>query len=77
MKYLVEIVDKLKFENQESEYKLKLERNQDESEKWMKSIVGFSNAEGGVIYVGVSNEGAAVGLTRNESMTTRTLFISI
>ncbi len=66
MKYLVEIVDKLKFENQENEYKLKLERNQDESEKWMKSIVGFSNAEGGVIYVGVSNEGAAVGLTRNE-----------
>ena len=66
MKYLVEILDKLEFENKEYEYKFKLETEIDKIEKWAKSIVAFSNCMGGIIFVGVNDDGVAVGLNKKK-----------
>lgn len=66
MKYLVEIIDKFKFENCEIEFKLKLDNDIDKVEKWLKTLAGFSNSHGGFLYVGVNNDGLAVGLSKNE-----------
>ena len=66
MKYLVEILDKLEFENKEYEYKFKLETEIDKIEKQAKSIVAFSNCMGGVIFVGVNDDGVAVGPNKKE-----------
>ncbi len=66
MKYLVEILDKLKFENEEYEYKLKLDSDLGKIEKWAKTIAAFSNCIGGVIFVGVNNDGVAVGLLKKK-----------
>ena len=66
MKYLVEIINKLKFENKEIEFKLKLENDQEKIEKWLKTFAAYSNSDGGYIYVGVNNDGIAIGISRNE-----------
>ncbi len=66
MKYLVEIIDKLKFESTEIEFKLKLEKDQEKVEKWLKTLAAFSNSDGGIMYVGVNNDGLAVGITKKE-----------
>ena len=66
MKYLVEIIDKLKFEDTELEYKLKLESSQERTEKWLKTLAAYSNSDGGVVYVGVNNDGLAIGISKNE-----------
>lgn len=66
MKYFVEIADASLFENTEYEYKLKLDSSVDRVEKWGKTLVAFSNSFGGHIFVGVSDEGYAVGLERKE-----------
>ncbi len=75
MKYLVEILDKLEFENNECEYKLKLETDIDKIEKWAKTIVAFSNCIGGIIFVGVNNDGVAIGLNKKEIDNTKILVL--
>ena len=75
MKYLVEILDKLEFENKEYEYKFKLETEIDKIEKWAKSIVAFSNCMGGIIFVGVNDDGVAVGLNKKEIDNTKILVL--
>jgi len=47
-------------EDQSFEYKSVL--NQDNPIKWAKTIVGYANSEGGIIFVGVSDDGEAFGL---------------
>lgn len=53
------------------EYKAKL--NKDNPVKWAKTIVGYANAEGGIIFVGVANDGEAFGLTLQEIDETKNL----
>ncbi len=38
-------------------------------------MVGYANGNGGVMFVGVSNEGEAVGLTLDEIDKTKLLFV--
>ena len=66
MKYLVEIIPGLDFENRECEFKLLLEKDSEKVEKWAKTLVGFANSVGGSMFVGVSDDGAAVGLDKKE-----------
>lgn len=47
-------------------YEYKAELNRDKPSKWAKTLVGFANGEGGIIFVGVSNDGTAFGLGLNE-----------
>lgn len=47
--------------------------SQDNPIKWAKSIVGFANAEGGYIFVGVNNDREAFGLTLDEIDKTKNL----
>lgn len=51
-------------ENTEYEYKATL--NPDNPIKWAKTIVGYANDQGGILFVGVSNDGEAFGLELNE-----------
>ncbi len=53
-------------ENKEYECKLKLESGPDKVEKWAKTLVGYANTYGGYIFVGVSNNGDIVGLSKEE-----------
>lgn len=66
MKYLVEIIDNLNFENREIEFKLKLESGQERIEKWLKTLAAYANSDGGKMYIGVSDDGLAIGITKRE-----------
>ena len=68
MKYLIEIIDEINFEDKEYEFKIKLDSEVDKIEKWAKTIVAFANTIGGTIFVGVNDEGIAVGLSKLISM---------
>ncbi|MEE3452888.1 ATP-binding protein [Dialister sp.] len=58
-------------EDMHYEYKAKL--NPENPVKWAKTIVGFANGEGGIIFVGVSNVGEAFGLDLTEIDQTKNL----
>lgn len=75
MKYLVELVDSPLIENKEFEYKLKLESDKDKIEKWAKSLVGFANTDGGFLFVGVNNDGIAIGLSKEEIDNSKNLIL--
>lgn len=47
-------------EDRKYEYKAVL--NPDNPVKWAKSLVGFANGDGGILFVGVSNDGEAFGI---------------
>ncbi len=66
MKYLVELLGHGLFEDGECEFKVRLEKAQDKAEDWLKTIVGFANSDGGTMYVGVSDDGVAVGIGKKE-----------
>lgn len=51
-------------EDLKHEYKATLSR--DNTLKWLKTIIAFANADGGVVFIGVSNEGEAFGLNLDE-----------
>lgn len=54
-----------KMEDENIEYKVKL--NFDESyDKWLKTLCGFANSDGGLLYVGVNNDYQVVGFKRSE-----------
>ena len=42
------------------DYEFKTELNPENPMKWAKTIVGYANGKGGVMFVGVSNEGEAL-----------------
>ena len=75
MKKIGELVETLDLENKECEYKLKLEAGDNKVEKWAKTLVGFANTYGGYMFVGVSDGGFAVGLTREEVDQTKNLVL--
>jgi len=52
------------FETQEYEYKVVL--NKDEPIKWVKTIIAFANLNGGKFYIGVNNDGLAIGFKPNK-----------
>lgn len=63
------------FENREYEYKLHLETSVDKIEKWAKTLVGYANTYGGYIFVGVSNDGSIVGISKDEVDKTKLLVL--
>ena len=57
------------------EYKAKL--NPDNPVKWAKTIVAYANGDGGVMFVGVSNDGEAFGIGLDEIDRTKNLIAVI
>lgn len=66
-----ELFSDILMENTQYEFKAVL--NQDNPIKWAKTIVAFANGEGGYIFVGVSNERDAFGLSLEEVDKTKNL----
>ena len=58
-------------ENTQYEYKEKL--NTEKPITWAKSLVGYANGQGGTVFIGVSNDGEAFGLTFDKVDKTRNL----
>ena len=58
---------------EDTEYEFKALLKQDNPVKWAKTIVGYANDQGGIIFVGVSNDGEAFGLDLNEIDQTKNL----
>lgn len=51
---------------EDKKYEFKAELNKDNPIKWAKTIVAFANGDGGIIFVGVANNGDAFGLSLDE-----------
>lgn len=58
-------------------YENKQVLNPDNPVKWAKTIVGYANDKGGVMFVGVSNEGEAFGIGLDEIDKTKNLIAKI
>ncbi|MBR4789331.1 MAG: putative DNA binding domain-containing protein [Treponema sp.] len=56
-----------------TKYEFKAVLNQDNPVKWAKTIVAYANTEGGYLFVGVSDEGEAFGLSVDEVDKTKNL----
>ena len=59
------------------DYEYKQILNPDNPVKWAKTIVGYANGKGGVMFVGVSNEGEAFGISLEEIDKTKNLIAKI
>lgn len=59
------------------EYEYKAELNPDNPVKWAKTIVGYANGKGGVMFIGVSNDGEAFGIGLDEIDKTKNLIAKI
>jgi len=57
---ITELYSDVIVEDRKYEYKAVL--NPDNPMKWAKSLVGFVNGDGGILFVGVSNDGEAFGI---------------
>lgn len=68
---IVELYSDVITEDRSYEYKAVL--NSDNPVKWAKTLVGYANGEGGVLFVGVSNDGEAFGITLDEIDRTKNL----
>ncbi len=62
-------------EDLQCEFKAQL--NRENPVKWAKSIVGFANGVGGILFVGVSNDREAFGLILDEVDQTKNLIATI
>lgn len=58
-------------------YEYKAVLNPDNPLKWAKTIIGFANSEGGIIFIGVANDGEAFGLNLEEVDKTKNLIAVI
>lgn len=54
-------------------YEFKAVLNQDNPIKWAKTLVAFANNDGGILFVGVSDNGDAFGLTLQDIDKTKNL----
>lgn len=63
--------------SEDLDYEYKTVLNPDKPIKWAKTIVGYANGKGGVMFVGVSNEGEAFGISLDEIDKTKNLIASI
>ncbi|MBR4779740.1 MAG: putative DNA binding domain-containing protein [Lachnospiraceae bacterium] len=59
------------------DYEYKAELNPEKPMKWAKTIVGYANGKGGVMFVGVSNDGEAFGIDLEEIDRTKNLVARI
>ena len=59
------------------DYEYKQILNPDNPVKWAKTIVGYANGKGGVMFVGVSNEGEAFGIDLDEIDKTKNLIARV
>ena len=75
MKFINELLDIEILENNEHEFKIKLDDEIDEIEEWAKTLVGFANVNGGYLLVGVTDDGIAIGLSRKEIDETKNLVL--
>ena len=57
---ITELYSDVIVEDRKYEYKAVL--NPNNPVKWAKSLVGFANGDGGILFVGVSNDGEAFGI---------------
>ena len=57
---ITELYSDVIVEDRKYEYKAVL--NPDNPMKWAKSLVGFANGDGGILFVGISNDGEAFGI---------------
>lgn len=58
-------------------YEYKAELNAENPVKWAKTIVGYANGDGGILFVGVSNDGEAFGLSLDDVDKTKNLIARI
>ena len=58
-------------------YEYKAVLNPDNPVKWAKTIVGYANGTGGILFVGVSNSGEAFGISLDEIDKTKNLIALI
>ena len=63
--------------SEDIKYEYKAELNPENPVKWVKTIVGYANGDGGILFVGVSNDGEAFGLTLDEVDKTKSLIARI
>ena len=63
--------------NENLDYEYKAELNPEKPMKWAKTIVGYANGKGGVMFVGVSYDGEAFGLELTEIDKTKNLVVKI
>lgn len=54
-------------------YEFEAHLNLEKTIKWAKSLVGYANGEGGTLFIGVSNDGEAFGLSLEEIDKTKNL----
>ncbi|WP_305151251.1 helix-turn-helix domain-containing protein [uncultured Dubosiella sp.] len=74
--YLEELVNVISLEDMEVEYKSRL--NRDDALGWLKTIAGFSNAQGGCLYIGVEDKtNKLIGFDRIEADNERNYFNNI
>lgn len=59
------------------EYEYKAILNPDNPVKWAKTLVGYANGDGGVLFVGVSNDGDAFGIELDEIDKTKNLIARV
>ena len=52
--YLEELTGRIQLENHEMECKARLDR--ENVQGWLKTVCGFSNAEGGTLFIGVEDK---------------------
>ena len=56
-------------------FECKSRLNRDDTEGWLKTIAGFSNAEGGSFFIGVEDKSnKLIGFTRKEADNERNFF---
>ncbi|MCR5295197.1 MAG: putative DNA binding domain-containing protein [Lachnospiraceae bacterium] len=63
--------------SEDIKHEYKAELNPENPVKWAKTIVGYANGNGGILFVGVSNDGEAFGLTLDEVDKTKNLIARI
>lgn len=63
--------------SEDLDYEYKSQLNPENPIKWAKTIVGYANGKGGIMFVGVSNEGETFGIELDEIDKTKNLIARI
>ena len=63
--------------SEDLDYEYKAQLNPENPIKWAKTIVGYANGKGGIMFVGVSNDGEAFGIELDEIDKTKNLIARI
>ena len=63
--------------SEDLDYEYKAQLNPENPVKWAKTIVGYANSKGGIMFVGVSNDGEAFGIELDEIDKTKNLIARI